>query len=339
MAFRCWRPTHLALRSIVSTQQDASQLVEQGKALYDAGDFEAAVPIWRQAAEAFASQGDGLNQAMALSNLSLTHQQLGQWNEARQAIAESLNLSTAQEKTPAQLRILAQTLDIQGNLQRSTGQAAAALDTWRRTASLYEKLGDETGVTQSQINQSQALQDLGLYLQAKSTLEEALKATLETQPASLEEALKAILETQPASLSQAKVLLSLGNTLRIVGDLKDSQAVLHQSWLVARALPSPHPQTENAILLSLGSTAQALGNRIAQRQQPRQPQMLSALSGGLCRRSQRWRSQRCRQSQRYRRSQRCRQSRYLLPAGHNLLPASRSLTLPDDKEPSATESI
>ena len=44
--------------------------------LYEAGQFEEAAQSWQQAESSFAALGDKLNQAMALSNLSLTVQQL-----------------------------------------------------------------------------------------------------------------------------------------------------------------------------------------------------------------------------------------------------------------------
>ncbi len=75
---------------IVQNQQNTFQLVELGRKLYQTRQFEDAATIWQQVADALAWRGDSLNQAMALSNLSLTYQQLGQWNESKRAIALSL---------------------------------------------------------------------------------------------------------------------------------------------------------------------------------------------------------------------------------------------------------
>ena len=61
--------------------------VKQAQQHYQAAQFPQAIQEWQQAAEAFAEQGDRLNQAMALGNLALSHQSLGQWNEASSAIA------------------------------------------------------------------------------------------------------------------------------------------------------------------------------------------------------------------------------------------------------------
>ncbi|HEY9707312.1 MAG TPA: hypothetical protein V6D48_03820, partial [Oculatellaceae cyanobacterium] len=102
---------------LIQTQSDTSKLIKQAKTLYEARQFEESAQSWQQAADAFATQGDKLNQAMALSNLSSTFQQLGQWDKANQSIIASLNLLQTQESTPEQLRILAQTKDIRGQLQ------------------------------------------------------------------------------------------------------------------------------------------------------------------------------------------------------------------------------
>ncbi|MDJ0532381.1 MAG: hypothetical protein QNJ70_07780 [Xenococcaceae cyanobacterium MO_207.B15] len=61
---------------IVQTPQNTLQLVEKGKKLYQARQFEEAAKVWQQATDAFTAGRDRLNQAMALSNLSLTYQQL-----------------------------------------------------------------------------------------------------------------------------------------------------------------------------------------------------------------------------------------------------------------------
>ena len=81
---------------MVQNQQNRMQLVEQGRKLYQARQFEEAATVWQQTADAFAGRGDSLNQAMALSNLSLTYQQLGKWDEAQVAIAKSFSLLQTQ---------------------------------------------------------------------------------------------------------------------------------------------------------------------------------------------------------------------------------------------------
>jgi CHAT domain-containing protein/uncharacterized protein HemY len=223
---------------IVQNQSSPTPGLEQGKTQYESGQYAQAARIWQQAAQDYQAQGDTLNQALALNYLCLAYQQLGQWNEAENAIATSLkllnNLSSSQR-----LPILAQALNTQGQLQLAQGQAQQALDTWKQATATYTELGDNFGITGSRINQAQALQTLGLYRQASKTLKEVEQT----------------LQNQPDTLLKVTGLRSLGKALRVVGNLDQSRQVLQQSLTFAQQLNSPSELS--AVLLSLGNTALA----------------------------------------------------------------------------------
>ena len=80
----------------VSSQQNAFELTTQAAKFYQSRNWQEAANFWQEAADIFASQEDKLNQAMALSNLSLTYQQLGKWQEAKIAIEESISILKTQ---------------------------------------------------------------------------------------------------------------------------------------------------------------------------------------------------------------------------------------------------
>jgi CHAT domain-containing protein len=261
---------------ITQTQQDTSQLVERGRGLYQAGKFEEAAAIWQQAAVALAASGDKLNQAMALSNLSLTEQQLGKWDEAKTAIAQSLNLLQSLPKVSAQQPIFASTLDIQGQLQLAVGQRSNALETWQQAAAIHKEIGSPEGVIGSQINQAQALQDLGLYPKACQTLLDALE--LNAQKCEVSEAELKTLKAAPSLSQQILGLRSLGNVLRVIGQTGQSQMVLLKSWQLAQQVEKYSDM--GAIYLSLGNTARALGNKKLLSQQARPP--VPALKPAAC---------------------------------------------------------
>ena len=224
----------------VQATTDISQLVEQGRELYKAERFSEATTVWRQAAEAYQSQKDELNQAMLLSYVSLACQQLGQLPEASEAITSSLKLLQAEQRkdnTPDRSQILAQALNTQGSLQLALGQAEQAVTTWQRAATTYAQVGDEEGRIGSLINLAQAQQVLGLYLPARKTL------------ASVEQALQSQQDLQIKTTG----LRSLGNVLQSIGEADKSQQVLKQSLAIAQQLKSP--QNLSATLLSLGNTA------------------------------------------------------------------------------------
>ncbi|MBD2077172.1 CHAT domain-containing protein [Phormidium sp. FACHB-592] len=224
--------------SIAQHLPDAQSLEQQGRQLYETERFSEAVKIWQQAIAALQSNGDTLQQAMALSNLSLAYQQLGQWKEAEQTVSESLNLlQSNQSQNSDRLQILAQALDVQGRLQLSQGKAEPALTTWRQSAEIYTTLGDNTKFIRNQINQAQALQALGLYREAEKVLDQAKQA----------------LQKEPDSSLKATGLRSLGNVLRVTGDLEASQQLLQQSLAIAQKLSDP--QAVSDALLSLGNAA------------------------------------------------------------------------------------
>jgi len=236
-------PQHLA--------PNLSDAIQQGKELYQAGQFSEAVTAWQKAAATFEAQGDVLNQALTLSFVASAFEQLGQWTEATEAITQSLRLlANNKQQTSEHQLILAQVLNTQGNLQLTQGQESDALETWQQAEAAYQKAGDEVGILGSQINQARALQALGLYRRATIILEQVEQT----------------LQKQPDSALKVAGLRNLGNTLRLVGDLDRTRIVLQQSLAIAERLrqESRSSSDESAsdisgILMSLGNTARAQG--------------------------------------------------------------------------------
>jgi CHAT domain-containing protein len=219
---------------------DTTLLAQQGKKLYAGGQFSDAVKTWQLAVQTFKSQGDRLNQATALNHLSLAYQQLGSYSEATKAIASSVKLlQIGQDASGSKerLKILAQALNIQGQLQLALGQAQQAMSTWQQSAATYTQAGDYDGITGSLLNQAQALQALGLYRRALVTLNDVRQR----------------LQKQPNSTIKVVGLRSLGNALRVVGDLDQSRQTLQQSLALAQQLKSS--QDVGAALFSLGNVA------------------------------------------------------------------------------------
>jgi CHAT domain-containing protein len=209
--------------------------MQQGRSLYEAGQFAAAVEVLRQAVRQYQAQVDSLGEAIALSNLSLVYQQLGQWSEATTAITTALDRLQG-INDPGKQAILAQALDVQGRLQLSQGQAEAALATWEQATQIYQDLEDQVGIVRTQINQAEALQALGLYRRAILLLDGITES----------------LQEQPDSLVQVVALRSLGDALRVTGELTHSIEVLQQSLAVAQRLQNG--EAIAATQLSLGNT-------------------------------------------------------------------------------------
>ncbi|VXD14025.1 conserved hypothetical protein [Planktothrix paucivesiculata PCC 9631] len=225
----------LAYQTIVQNNTiDATALFQQGKQYYTQGQYAQAAEILERAILGFSQAGDWVNQAIALSNLSLVFQQLGQWEKAENTLGSSLELIN-DSSFPKKPLILAQILEIQGQLQLTKGQPEQAIKTWKQSFKLYDQAGNWLGKITNQINQSIALQTLGLYRQSLKTLTEVNEN----------------LKSQPDSLIKATALLSLGNTLKQVGDLTNSQIVLQQSLELAKTLNDS--QLLSKIYLSLAN--------------------------------------------------------------------------------------
>lgn len=170
--------------------------------------------------------------------------------------------SVTQAATPdSPLGRQAETLTQLGHRQLAQGQPNQALASWQEAAKIYQKLHFKEGVTGSLINQNLALQDIGLNLQACSTVLESLKLNAEgwicdsSFYQSPEEPLKALaltiahLEPVPVNII---ALQNLGDILRLLGKSDESELVLQQALNQANWLNN-HEEI-NAILLSLANT-------------------------------------------------------------------------------------
>lgn len=148
----------------------------------------------------------------------------------------SLSASSAPLRLKSILQT-AQNLNEQGRQQLEQGDVEAALATWKQAEIEYQKANDENGAIGSKLNQSQALQALGRYRQAEQLLTQLQKT----------------IQNKDNSELKATVYRSLGDILRIVGDLKQSENILGESLKIAQSLNAD--ATVVATQLSLGNTA------------------------------------------------------------------------------------
>ena len=216
-----------------ANSSQGQKLIEQSKIYYDTGRFSEAVNLLKQAASIYQADGNKLNQAMILSNISLAYQKLGQWQEAEKAIDLSFNLLQHLPKN----QVYAQSLDIKGNLQFAKGQFQNAIATWQNAEKIYSQLNLQPALIQSRINQAQAMQALGLFLKAQKTLTSVRES----------------LEKQPNSVFKSVGLRSVGDVLRIIGNLDESKKVLQQSFDIAYKVKADREIAET--LISLGNLA------------------------------------------------------------------------------------
>lgn len=181
-------------------------LLEQGKIFYREEKFDEAAKILEQAVKELDKASDKLNQSMALSNLSLVYQQQGKWEQAKAKIEESLKiLYSIPDTSKEKLKLIANTLEVKGKLKLALGKSDEAFNIWQDVAKKFIEIGDKNGEIRSQINQTLALQELGLYREAFKTLIVPTK----------------ILQTQEDSQEKAIAYRILGNITRTVGLIGD----------------------------------------------------------------------------------------------------------------------
>lgn len=161
----------------------------------------------------------------------------------------------------------AQQLTQKGHAQLNQGQAAEALETWRKATKLYQQLKNQEGVIGSLINQSLALQALGLYSRACTTLIQTLdleewvcQSSVQVQISDeSRQLLTTTLQKQPELTVRVIGLHNLGDVIRLIGKPDESEIVLQEALAIAKHL-SLKPNI-NDILLSLANTERTLYNR------------------------------------------------------------------------------
>jgi CHAT domain-containing protein len=243
--------------STISNSDSAIALVQAGKQDYDAGKFTDAAEALQQAAQIYAANQAPIQEAQTLSLLSLAYQELGQLKQAETAINSSLSLLETVAEGKLINRVRAQVFNRQGRLFLARGKTEQALETFQKTELLFKQAEDLEGVIGSQINQAQALQNLGFYRRSQKLFNQ-----IENK-----------LNKEPDSLLKIQGWHNLGNILRQGGDLARSRKFLEQSLVMLEKLGATRPvllsessQNKSQILLSLANTERAL----AQREQDRQ---------------------------------------------------------------------
>jgi CHAT domain-containing protein len=228
---------------------------DQGQQAYDQQDYEGAIALWRS----LLPHTSPLQQAVILSNISLAHQALRQWEPAEYSIRESLTgLGWPDATDPQQAVPLASALDVYGQWLYFQGDAETALQRWAEAEQLYPQNDASllvamvpwersSTIAHNQLNQAQALQYLGRHLDAQALLSN-LYDWVQTPPADL------------AIDTQVDILLNFGQILRLVGNLEDGTPnaldVLKEAEMRVEAGPRL-----SALHIELGNTYRAIAQR------------------------------------------------------------------------------
>ena len=218
----------------LAASQPLLDLLRQGQSLYQAGQFTEAIALWRHLLQ-ISGVGDQRYQILAWNQLALAYHNLGQVSKADEAIAQAQSLLA---DAPDSSLLKAQTLTTQGAIQLAKGQVEAALATWQQAEDLYQSAGDEIGALGSQLNQAQALHDLGLFRRAAGLLQQ-----VNTRLSSL-----------PDSALKAGGFHSLGMAHLRVGDFQEAKKALQSSLTLSEGLDLD----TGSVLIGLGNIARAI---------------------------------------------------------------------------------
>ncbi|WP_341531453.1 CHAT domain-containing protein (plasmid) [Nostoc sp. UHCC 0302] len=151
-----------------------------------------------------------------------------------------------------------------GHEQLAVDRANEALETWKESTKIYRQLNDQEGIKTSLINQSFALQALGLYKQACYLLLSSLeldrnewicKTTPEQNTFDKKEVLEAVIGKQKPTSVNLLGLQNLGEVLQVLGKLNESEKVLQETLKLAKLVS---PESSRDIYLSLGNIEQVI---------------------------------------------------------------------------------
>ena len=234
---------HLPFASTAQTltlAEDSQSLFEQGRNLFERGEFSEAIAIWQQTLAKFEAKGDIINQAMVLNNLAAAWGKQSEWEPATNALIRSRELLETLPENSETQRVLAQNFNTQGSLYFQTGQFSEAATTWKQATELYQQVNSLDGIIQATINQSLALQGLGQYPKGLNLLRQ----------------ISGIIPNCNNFTTKAVYWQILGNFLRFSGELEASKMTLEKALGVAETLNSPQLIAEAK--LSLANTESAI---------------------------------------------------------------------------------
>ena len=218
------------------TQTTGSAWEKQAIASYQAHQWEEAVKKWEEAASIYKKQGNSMAQARVNNNLALAYQKLGNWKQAESLLTDSFQLlpsDNADEQDALVLSILAQAYNNQGSIQLAKGKAQPALYSWQKAEKIYDRANKPKGVLQSQLNQAQALENLGFYHLACQKIAQTrqLSKNLCQEPNSAEiETLTTQLDELPTTLTslELKAWQELADYLDLFGQSQQAQIILEK---------------------------------------------------------------------------------------------------------------
>lgn len=168
-------------------------------------------------------------------------------------------VTVARSQAPQQAQLLLE----KGQAHLDQGNPQAALQNWKQAADRYRQLQDQQGVTKALISQGIALQDMGNFPLACTTLLKSLQSEelgwlcnpfLNSPPREPMKILKQALKEAATPVALTGVQ-ELGIVLQRLGSLPESELILQTGLEQSKRLANSEAQSN--FLVSLGNTEQA----------------------------------------------------------------------------------
>jgi CHAT domain-containing protein len=158
---------------------------------------------------------------------------------------------------PAQSQADGLGISLQAQQFYQAGQLSAAAIAWQEAAAAFATQGDLVGKSKSLINQSQALQDLGLYPRACTSLLQAFNLEdPQCEYSQIESLIQTLEQQDKITIYQGIGLRSLGSILQQKGMLSQAEKLLQFSVTATQ-----DSSESGATLLTMGNIQQTLGNQ------------------------------------------------------------------------------
>ena len=237
-----------------NSQLNSSNLIQQAQFTYNQGLYQESLTLLETAEQNFIQNNQTLQQAQIQSLISLTQQQLGNWDKAQEAIDYGLALIATYNNSSIKQQVLAKIWNAQGQLYFNSSKVQQALSAWEIATEFYQTSGDLVGEKGANINRAQALESLGFLRRACQTSLQNLDSDLANcEDLEDEEIAKLLSQINFQSASwQIQGLSTIGNTLFLMGRLSFAQTIFEHSLTLSEGfLP-----LKNKILLGLAKVHQ-----------------------------------------------------------------------------------
>jgi len=153
---------------------NASQFTVEGLQLYREGTAEGlrgAIAKWETAVQLYETEGDRANMAAVLVNISRSHLDLGEYQQARETLDRALDLVETGDDRHTQATILMQL----ARVDTVAGNYQTALNTYDRALSLWQTIGYRTGEVETLNNLGILYANLGDSERALELYDRALE--------------------------------------------------------------------------------------------------------------------------------------------------------------------